>query len=205
MVGVGAGKPAPLFFDTATPTYILKLINNITIAIKRSFNIGGTYMSKINQKEAVFQAITSVLAEAAIDFEEGQDVGAIMTKELRSQVNQILFEGFKGGTIEIAKEFSDTDLKAYVSGLQSNWIRKDKRLNGNTQYVAKNPGSRVGSGDAMLKNLKALLSTLEVGSPDHTEVQACITTRTTEIASTKAKVTVDFSALPESLRIKYNK
>jgi hypothetical protein len=160
----------------------------------------------MNQKEAVYSAITGVLTEAGHPITEGYDVGPIMTKEFRAQVNQILFEGFRSNTIELAKEFSDTELKAYVSGLQSNWIRKDKRLNGNTQYVAKNPGSRVGSGDPQLKNMKALLSTLEVGSDDYTEVKMHIDARILEIASTKAaKVTVDFSALPAELQAKYSK
>jgi len=163
-------------------------------------------MTTINQKEAVYAAITSVLENAGHSMPaEGIDVATVMSKELRAQVNQILFEGFRAGSIELGKEFSDSDLKAYVSGLQSNWIRKDKRLNGGTQYVAKNPGSRAGSGDAQLKNMKALLSTLEVGTPDYNEVQQYITARIAEIASTKAKVTVDFASLPEALRSKYTK
>jgi hypothetical protein len=162
-------------------------------------------MGTMNQKEAVYAAICSVLAEHEITFEQGQDVMGVMTKDIRAQVNQILFEGFRAKTISLDKEFSDTDLKAYVSGLQSNWIRKDKRLNGGVGYVAKSPGSRAGVGDSMLKNLKALLSTLEAGSDNYIEVQQCITARTAELAATKAKVTVDFSALPESLRAKFNK
>jgi hypothetical protein len=160
----------------------------------------------MNQKEAVYAAITNVLENAGHSVAEGVDVAPMMSKELRAQVNQILFEGFRSGGIELAKEFSDSDLKAYVSGLQSNWIRKDKRLNGGTQYVTKSPGSRAGAGDSQLKNMKALLRTLEVGTPDHTEVQGYITARIAEIASTKvAKVTVDFSSLPEALRSKYTK
>lgn len=160
----------------------------------------------MNQKSAVFAAISSVLVNAGIDFEEGMDVGPVMSKELRAQVNAILFQGFRAGDIEIDVEYSDTDLKAYVSGLQSNWIRKDKRLNGNTTYVAKNPGSRAGSGDAQLKNTKLLLATLIPGTPDYIEVEQEIAKRTTELAATKAsKVTVDFSALPAHLRAKFQK
>lgn len=161
---------------------------------------------KVNQKTAVFQAITMVLSAAGIEFNEGENVAEHMDKEIRGQVNTILFQGFRAGDIELDREYSDSDLKAYVSGLQSNWIRKDKRLNGNTVYVAKNPGSRAGSGDSQLKNMKLLLLTLTPGTEDYIEVESAIAARTVEVAASKAKsITVDFSALPAHLRAKFQK
>ena len=159
----------------------------------------------MTQKCAVYAAITGVLAEAGVLFEDGMNIAGVMTKELRGQVNQILFEGFRGGTVTLDKEYNDADLKAYVSGLQSNWIRKDKRFNGNVQYVAKNPGSRAGSGDPQLRAMRALLSTLDEGTDGHAEVKAAIETRVAEISTTKVKAAVDFSALPEALRAKFQK
>lgn len=154
-------------------------------------------MSKISQKEAVFQAVRNVMGE--------QDGAYTPTKEQRAQVNSILFEGFRSGGIELDREFSDTDLKSYVSGLQSNWLRKDKRLNGGVAYVAKNPGSRAGSGDPSLKAMRALMTTLTSES-DKAEVQAAIDARISEINASKAKkVTVDFSALPADLATKFRK
>ena len=160
---------------------------------------------KVNQKTAVFQAIIMVLEAAGIEFQEGSNVAEHMTKERRGEVNAILFKGFRAGDIELDREYSDSDLKAYVSGLQSNWIRKDKRLNGNTTYVAKNPGSRAGSGDSQLKNMKLLLATLTPNTPDYTEVEQAIIARTAEVAATKKTVVVDFSALPAHLRAKFQK
>jgi hypothetical protein len=157
----------------------------------------------INQKEAVYAAVTSVLTEAGIHFEEGMDVGPVMSKELRGQVNNILFAGFRAKEIALDRSFTDTELKAYVSGLQSNWIRKDKRLNGDVTYVAKNPGSRAGTGDAQLKAMRALLSTLS-NPNDQAEVQAEIDKRVSEIALSKAKP-IDFSALPAHIKAKFGK
>jgi hypothetical protein len=160
-------------------------------------------MSKFSQKEAVYNAITSVLAENSVEFSEGTDVSTLMNREIRSSVNQVLFEGFRSDSIELDRTFTDVELKAYVSGLQSNWIRKDKRLNGNTQYIAKNPGSRAGSGDAQLKAMRALLSTLTETS-DKAEVQSHIDARVLEIGASKAKkVTIDLAMLPEALRAKF--
>lgn len=156
-------------------------------------------MSKLSQKEAVYNAVTSVLSENNISVSEGTDVSTLMTRELRSQVNQVLFEGFRSGSVELDREFNDSDLKAYVSGLQSNWLRKDKRLNGGAKYSAKNPGSRIGSSDPSLKAMRALLTTLTTES-DRAEVQAAIDTRVSEIQASKVKkVTIDTSVLPAEL------
>jgi len=149
----------------------------------------------MNQKEATYAAIINVCGE--------QDSVYTPTKEQRAQVNAILFEGFRAGTIELDREFDDKGLRTYVSGLQSNWLRKDNRLNGGVKYEAKNPGSRAGSGDPQLTALKALMSTLTVEA-ERAEVQVHINARTAEI--TKAKVvTIDFSKLPPELAAKFGK
>ena len=157
-------------------------------------------MSKMSQKEAVYNAVTSVLAENNISVTEGTDVSTLMTRELRSQVNQVLLEGFRNGTVELDREFSESDLKAYVSGLQSNWLRKDKRLNGGATYSAKNPGSRLGSSDPQLKAMRALLAT-DISAEEKAEVQGYITARVSEIQASKVKkVTIDASVLPAALQ-----
>ena len=150
----------------------------------------------MNQKEATYQAICSVT---------GHTEGILeISREQRAQVNMILFEGFRSGTIQLDREFTDAELKSYVSGLQSNWIRKDKRLNGNTQYIAKNPGSRAGTGDPKLKAMRALLSTLTTAE-DKAEVQGYIDARVNEIAATKIVKVIDYSALPADLAAKFQK
>lgn len=151
----------------------------------------------MNQKEATYQAICNVTGHT------GEGVLEI-SKEQRAQVNMILFEGFRAGKIQLDREFSDADLKQYVSGLQSNWIRKDKRLNGGVAYTAKNPGSRQGSSDPQLKSMKALLSTL-TKEEDKIEVQGYIDARIAEITAAKQVETVDFSALPADLQAKFGK
>ena len=151
----------------------------------------------MNQKEATFQAICNVTGHKG----EGQ---VVISKEQRAQVNMVLCEGFRSGAIQLDREFTDAELKQYVSGLQSNWIRKDKRLNGGVQYTAKNPGSRAGSGDPALKALRALFSTLTTDA-DKNEVQGYIDARISEMATAKQVATVDYSALPADLQAKYSK
>ena len=151
----------------------------------------------MNQKEATYTAVVNVCGHV--------DGAYTPSKEERAQVNAILFEGFRAGKIELDREFTDSELKAYVSGLQSNWLRKDKRLNGGVAYIAKNPGSRQGSGDPALKAMRALMSTL-ITAEDKAEVQAHITARMTEIAATKvATKVIDYSVLPADLAAKFGK
>lgn len=158
-------------------------------------------MSQQTQKEAVNSAVTSVLSEAGVTVNEGDNVANYMNRELRAQVTAILVEGFKSGTIVLDKTFADdAALRTYCSGLTSNWLRKDPRLNGGSKYVAKNPGSRVGSSDPQLKAMRALLST-KTDPSEKAEIQSFIDSRVSEVkTSRKPAKQIDLSALPEELK-----
>ncbi len=157
---------------------------------------------QVKQKDAVYQAVKSVLSENGTHFEDGMNVESILTDEQSARVSDILLEGFSTGTIVVSKEYSPKELRSYVAGLKSNWLRKDTRLNGGIQYVAKNPGSRAGAGDEQLKALRAVLST-KTDETERAEIQTFIDKRLAEIASTKVKkVSINFDALPEELRNK---
>lgn len=150
-------------------------------------------MKTQSQREAVYNAIHSVLADHEITFEDGGNVDEVLTKDMKASVQAILCEGFKSGAIEFEKTpsnqeklASDSKLKSYVSGLVSNWIRKDKRFNGGVTYVAKNPGSRAGSGDETLKTMRALMKKF-AGTDKATEIQKHIDARVAELAAAKTK------------------
>lgn len=161
---------------------------------------------KQTQREAVFAATMSVLADAGITFEEGSDVSTVMSKDIRQSIQAILVEGFKQGTIEFEKTPSNDEklaspakLNQYVSGLVSNWFRKDTRMNGGEKYQAKNPGSRAGASDPQLKALRQLAGQFKGTDKEHV-ITAQIEQRLAAINAEKAKhVTVDISALPPEL------
>jgi hypothetical protein len=144
-------------------------------------------MSQTKQKEAVFSAVTSVLSEAGISVNEGDNFASHLTRELRAQVTNILVEGFTTGTIALDKTFeNEADLRTYCSGLTSNWLRKDTRLNGGVKYEAKNPGSRVGSTDPQLKAMRTLLATrTDLSESDRSEIQGMIDKRVSEVKGSK--------------------
>jgi hypothetical protein len=157
--------------------------------------------SVISQKDAVKSAITQVLTEAGVKFDDNSNFKDLLTREHRAQVNQILFEGFRSGSIAIKKEKSDPELKEYVSGLVSNWLKKDTTLSGGVAYVVKNPGSRTGSTDPQIKALRALM---KMKPEQSEEIQGYIDARLELINASKPSKTktvkVDVEALPEALR-----
>jgi hypothetical protein len=92
----------------------------------------------MNQKEAVFQAIKEIKPH-----DVDQDRPVVLSKQEKQIAHQKLFDGFKKGKIAYNHEMpSDDKLDLYISGLVSNWLRKDKRLNGHSNYAPRRPGSR---------------------------------------------------------------
>jgi hypothetical protein len=92
----------------------------------------------VNQKDAVFQAIKDI-RRGDVD----TDKPIILTKQEKQVASQKLFDGFKKGRVSYKYELpSDDKLLMYISGLVSNWLRKDQRLNGQKNYVPFHPGPR---------------------------------------------------------------
>lgn len=167
-------------------------------------------MSKLTQREAVYSAIVNVFAEHSINFEDGMNAKDLLTKDMRSIVNVILASGFVGERIELkdtesnrAKLSDPSLMKEYVSGLQSNWLLKDTRLNGNVDHEIKSPGSRTGTTDPQVKALRALIK-MATTSTEIAELQVYIDKRLAEIHVPTA-ATVDLSSLPAELQAKYAK
>lgn len=151
------------------------------------------------QKQAVYNAVQSVLSEADKQHEDFTKLE--LTKDEREQVISIVVTGFENNEIELKSE--QENIKSYTGGLVSNWLRKDKRFNGNVKYQPANPGSRTGQSDPQVKNMRLLLSTLPEGSEAHEALTARISTRVAEIKAEKAKTKVkeiDFSAIPEDIK-----
>jgi hypothetical protein len=153
----------------------------------------------INQKTGVYNAVKSITS-----FDDGFCVQ--LTKDEKATVIEIVCAGFESGEIEMSekakdKYIGDTKLKSYVGGLVNNWLRKDTRMNGGDKYVTKNPGSRAGSGDTILKNLRLLKSTI-TDEAKLESIDSAIDARMAEIATEKAKdVEIDFSTIdPELLK-----
>jgi hypothetical protein len=151
-------------------------------------------MTKLSQKEAVFNAVTEVIGVTRTA--ENTDP-LTLSKDDKASVREILLEGFENNEIELKS--NQDDIKKYVNSLLNNWIRKDQRFNGGNVYKAKNPGSRTGQGDAQIKNLRLLLKTPNLTEEARAEIQEAITNRLAEIKPEK-KIEVDATAIPEHLQ-----
>lgn len=155
----------------------------------------------MKQAQAVVSATQSVLGS---DFNQSQPVLSYITKAQIELIVDTVTAQIIAGEVEFgAKEKYDTDAKvrAYTKGMVNNWHRKSLQLNP-TKYEAKNPGSRAGSSDPMVREMKKLKAQLTAAGDEDTaaEVQAQIDSRIQEVKPTKALPTINPSALPESLR-----
>jgi hypothetical protein len=159
-----------------------------------------------NQREATFEAIVTVLSNSNVSFTPGSNVKSVLTSDHKKQVRQILINGFKSGTVEHTQDFaktklnSDTELNKYCSGLISNWVKKDNRLNGNVKYQTVNTGTRVGSSDPQVKELRKLLKAT-AGTAEEKDVNEALNARLAQVKSTKTpKISIDVEAIPENLK-----
>lgn len=166
-------------------------------------------MSKLNQRESVYVATLNVLADAGVNFDDGQSPTAteLVSKDMRKSIMSIVTTSIMSGETDMstegrAKYDTEDKMRSYVSGLVNNWFRKDPRLNGSTKYTAKNPGSRAGAGDEQLKALKALRATKTDDAEALAVIDQAIEARKAELGKAKVvELTAEqIEALPESVR-----
>jgi hypothetical protein len=164
-------------------------------------------MTTLNQHQAVISATKFTLGES---FQAGADIKTYVTKDQRSAIIDLVCSMMNEGEAELSPEARskfDTaqKLRTYVNGLVTNWFNKSKELNGGMKYEAKNPGSRIGSGDATLKALKALKANLEGNESTPADliikVEGKIAERINEL-KVVTKKTIEFNAedLPSDIR-----
>jgi hypothetical protein len=166
----------------------------------------------MKQREAVYSSTTEVLAHKGIEFMPAvTDVRDVVTTEIRKEVADRVVNLFKSGQVEFkgtdanqAKLSDEKLLRNYVTGLITNWFNKDPQLNGGSKYQAKNPGSRAGSGDPQLKEMRILKKHLETtGNTDGVaRVEQAIQARISEIQAEKSPALPEVSTdnLPDFLK-----
>lgn len=164
----------------------------------------------LNQRQGVYVSTMNVLAESGVNFDDGQvPILSIITKAQTDAVVMCVTTGILAGEIEMSAEgrakYNDAaKMTGYVKGLVNNWFRKDPRLNGDTKYVAKNPGSRAGAGDEQLKALKILRTSKEGDAAALIAIDQAIADRKAELGAAKAVTLTaeQIEAIPADLRAK---
>lgn len=156
----------------------------------------------MRQVEAVINAVMVVKP----DFKQHSDKGnEIIIDDIRKQVCKIVIEGILNGEIDYNKDHTNVkDVKDYVPGMVSNWLRRNKVLNGDVNAKAQKPGSRLGVGDDELKALRDLRKT-QIEPEILTEIDKYIKQRLSVLKKEKQSVKqadINLNALPEHLRSK---
>ena len=148
----------------------------------------------LSQKESVYKTVTNVM---------GKQEGAYQpTPKEKLQIIEIISTGIMQGEIAFSEEAKlkyDTPdkVKSYTSGMVSNHLRKDTRLNGGTKYQIKNPGSRAGTSDPEIKAMRALIKSGTLNPAQLSIVQERLDAKLAEIKANK--VEIDLSAIPADL------
>ncbi len=154
----------------------------------------------INQKQAVTNAIMSLFPKFVLGGEI--ILKSLLTPEFKKQARALLFEGFRAGEVTFAasqeKLDNDAYLNKYVSGLLDNWVRKNPEFNNGNKYVTQNPGSRAGSQDESIREMRKLLKTTNEEEVI-AEIQTAIQDRLA-IIKPNAVIAINVEALPEHLR-----
>jgi hypothetical protein len=84
-------------------------------------------VGKLGQKDAVYLFVNQALN--APDLAPGTKLKELVTKEVRKVVRQRLFAAVRSGEMKFSKQYDDSRLKKYCSGLINNWLKKDPRFN----------------------------------------------------------------------------
>lgn len=155
----------------------------------------------LSQKDAVYRAIVAYLSENGRIFEDGDALN--LSPSDRKTIVTMIVEAISSGQVEFSrdaatKHSTPEKLRNYTTGLLSNWLRKDSRLNGGAKHEIKNPGARVGQDDILIKKLKELKKLLTRTS-DILKVDAEISIRLKQIQAEKEpKVNKDL--IPDNLQ-----
>lgn len=156
----------------------------------------------MNQKDATCNALMAVLADRGVTYELNgvTPIISVLNADDKAKVRDMLFIAFRQGKVDYSKDpknlQDDKYLKEYVSGLVNNWIRKNPEFNNATTYQAKKPGSRQGSSDESIREMKKLLS-VTVNEEARQEIESAIESRQAEL---KPKTEINYDAIPEALR-----
>jgi len=160
-----------------------------------------------SQHSSVINATKTWFGE---NFRAGVDVKTYATKADKQAIALAVAEGMLSGDVELSDsakaKYADSIeslVSKYVMGMVTNWFNKSKELNGGLKYETKNPGSRAGTGDAQIKEMRLLRKKLlELGNSEGAaRVDAAISDRLAEIGATTTKtIEINADAIPEGLR-----
>ena len=149
----------------------------------------------MNQKEGTYMIVAAVLKEAGKTIDPAKPT--ILTPEERATCIYALIEAFAKKEIQL--KTPQKNMKTYVGGLLSNWLNKDKRLNGGVKFELKKPGSRAHLVPDDIRELRKL-SVLMKGTENEEKVAKILEEREAEYRVSREKKDINVDLLPAELR-----
>jgi hypothetical protein len=123
-----------------------------------------------SQKQIVHNAIMAFLQENGFSLENKK---VELTHNDRKTIVTMIVTAIDSGDMHLsaaarAKHDTPKKIRNYSTGLLSNWLRKDHRINGGLRHKTKNPGSKANQDDEIIKSLKSMRKLLS----NHKEILA---------------------------------
>ena len=159
----------------------------------------------MTQKECVFVCVMTVLELMGVDYDttvKYLDFFKLNPTEL-AKVHGLVVGMFMEKKVALNKDWSEEQITKYVPGLVNNHLRKDKRLNSNTEYVAANPGRNAGATSPEIRNLRNMLKLVKGNAAAEAKVQAELEKKIANHQNEKLKaIEVDITKLdPEMIAL----
>jgi hypothetical protein len=157
-------------------------------------------MTQILQKDSVIKEVKAILGSSYDSSVSAKDQ---LSDEQFIIIKNNIANGIINGTIAYSREILDEkEIKKYVSGMVSNYLRKVKELNGGVAYTPSFIASN--SRDPQLSELNKLSKSYVEGSSEFNQIQEAILARKAELELQKNTATKDKNKLKEINPINMN-
>lgn len=151
----------------------------------------------MNQKEGTYSVVSAVLKANKKTIDPTTPV--VLTSEERAECIAKLSVMFSDSQISCSRTYEAKELKTYCGGLLSNWLKKDKRLNGNVDFELQKPGSRADNVTPAIVELRKLRRKVK-GTPNEAKVQSILNEEIAKHKAARNKEEIDFDLIPEELQ-----
>jgi hypothetical protein len=128
----------------------------------------------------------------------------VLTDAEKATTVETLVKMFQSGSVDLKsgadeKLANPAKLKSYVVGLLNDFLRKDKRVNGGEAYTPKAPGTRAGSSDETIKELRKLRKAQEGNAEAVALIDKEIEERLASMTKKVSAPKIDYSKIPSHI------
>lgn len=158
----------------------------------------GGYM--LSQKECVFATIEEFFTNNGLTLPNKVSLSLSDKKLIVEALTDKAMLGCMSLEPESKAKYHSRDLMlGYCTKLLNNWLRKDIRLNGGVKFFIKNPGSKAGTSDPQIKQLKEIKSKI-IDATYTKAIDEQINIRLSKLNNNKKFKSINKDLLPEEIQ-----